>query len=203
MIILTSPAEILESASSFVLETLANSLDNEILFHNQRHTVQCVHAVQEIGEAVELSSKENLSVQLAAWFINLGYIQSERKVLDVSVEMMTEFMRKHEVNDLDLNLAIACIRAIAHDHPSTLPEAVMHDAYWYFLSASNHLEMCDRLRAEFLNQDQKFDDLSWRDYVCDLYKNERYVTHYGRSVLEKRKQVNYYMCLTRLYGVAV
>jgi len=204
MIILTSPAEILEMASSFVLEQLAKHLDPEILFHNQRHTVQCVHAVQDIADALELSPSDRTAVQMAAWFQNVGFIQNDRSPIDTSIEMLEQFVEQYEIESVDVELIKACLLSVHDlDKNHEIAHGVFHDAYWYFLSASNHLEMCDRLRGEWSFRGKTYDDLGWRDFVCDLYKQPRYVTSYGRNVLEKRKQVNYYMCLTRLYGVAV
>ena len=204
MIILASPAEILETTSSYVLDLLAKQLDPKILFHNQRHTVQCVHAVQEITDAMQLSPSEKTSVQIAAWFLNVGYIQKDGDPMECALEQFEEFSDLYELDAANSDLVKSCLSNVKYPKDNQSPaEGVLHDAYWYFLSASNHIEMCDRLRREWSHQDKLYDDLSWRDFVCDLYKQPRYFTSYGRTVLEKRKQVNYYMCLTRLYGVAL
>ncbi len=204
MIILTSPAELLESASSYVLDLHARLLPSAILFHNQRHTVQCVHAAQEISEAMGMTSEDRVIVQLAAWFCNAGHIDEGGDQITKSIELFESYADSQQLDASLREQVISCLQTVSGKKDAEgIMQATLYDAYWYFLAASNHLEMCERLRAEKKSQGEVFDDLTWRDYVCELYKQPRYQTNYGRNVLEKRKQVNYYMCLSRLYGAAV
>ncbi len=203
MIILTSPIDIIHSASSYVLDRMAQKLDAKILFHNQRHTVQTVHAIKEMCEGMSISG-DSLALQMAAWFRNIGYTEDCKDPLNASIEILHDFTKQENIDSFDFEearLGILATKNLEEGHG--LKEAVMHDAYWYFLSASNHLEMCDRLHEEWANLGQEWTNSEWIEFVNGLYKKGLYVSTYGRQVLEKRKQVNYYIFLNRLYGTAV
>ncbi len=200
--ILSPPINLVSRASDFVLKLMAEGNCEHNVFHNQRHTVQAVHAVKEIGLAMNLSDHEQNLIALAAWFQNVGYSFSSSDPRKSSADIATDFMTDYQISTFDRDQVLSCMGSVHQDNINGLLGKIFNDAYWFFLSSHNHLEMSDRLRQEWAYHDRIFSDQNWKHFITDLFRTHRYVTIYGGAVLEKKKMENYYAIIRKMYGAS-
>ena len=143
--------KLVERASEHVLELLHEHLSPKFVFHNQRYTVQSVHAVSLISKAEEITLQDQFSLKMAAWFHHTGFIHTVDNHREVSAELATDFLKRFAVDAdvIDQVSSIVLQSATAWDVVSLL-DMVLYDADFYFLAASNFKEMLDRRKDEMI-----------------------------------------------------
>lgn len=189
---LSLSTKLIERASEFVLELLQESLSPTFVFHNQRYTVQTVHAISLISKAEEMSLQDQFILKMAAWFHHTGFIETTENHRTVSVRLASDFLERYDVDPLTIEKVTSTIlhSASAWDVNSLL-DMVLYDADWYFLAASNYKEMLDRRKEEIIEIDGSLSDQRWSDFIDDCFIQHQYLTNYGQEFLHNRRRTNY------------
>ncbi|NND31594.1 MAG: hypothetical protein HKN76_03315 [Saprospiraceae bacterium] len=185
--------KLVEQAAEHVLNLLSDNLPPEFIFHNQRYTVQTVHAVTQISEAEEMHLHDRFILQIAAWFHHTGFINTNTHHRSESVRLMQEFMQRHEVDEDAINLVSQTIMHSASAWDATTSyDMILYDADWYFLSASNFKEMLERKKEEMVLLHGKLSPLEWSDFIDECFVKHKYLTNYGQEFLNNRRRINYF-----------
>lgn len=184
--------KLVEQASEYVLELLQESLSPDFVFHNQRYTVQTVHAVSLISKAEEISLQDQLMLKIAAWFHHTGLTRTAEQHRIASAELATRFLKRYAVEQKIITRIVNVIlnSGTAWDVTS-LFDMVLHDADWYFLAASNYQEMLDRRKEEMLRINGQLTRLQWFDFIDECFVQHQYLTNYGQEFLHNLRRVNY------------
>ncbi|MBK8505337.1 MAG: hypothetical protein IPL46_25930 [Saprospiraceae bacterium] len=184
--------KLVDRASEHVLELLQEHLSPKFVFHNQRYTVQAVHAVSLISKAEEITLQDQFSLKMAAWFNHVGFIHTIDNHREVSAELATDFLKRFAVDAdvIDQVSSIVLQSATAWDVVSLL-DMVLYDADFYFLAASNFKEMLDRRKDEMIQIDGGVTDLEWKDLIDECFVQHQYLTNYGQDFLHNLRRVNY------------
>lgn len=185
--------KLIERASEHVLDLLGKKLHTKYIFHNQRYTVQTVHAVTLIAAAEELPLHDQLILQMAAWFHHVGYISTDGNHRQSSTDEARKFLERYEVDEDAIKLISNCIlhSASAWDVSNSL-EMILYDADWYFLAASNYREMLERRKEEMIQVNGKLSPLQWADFIDECFLKHQYLSNYGQEFLHNLRRLNYF-----------
>jgi predicted metal-dependent HD superfamily phosphohydrolase len=174
-------------------EGVLKNLPKVYTYHNLDHTKQVVTSAEEIGRHSGLSEDDLESVLIAAWLHDTGYENSCDHHEEDSIQNAIKLLQEWRVPNQKIERVKGLIRATCMPQtPTTLPEKVLCDADLSHLGDENIIEHGEQLRHEFETvKNLKFEtDAEWIEYNLKFFKEHKYVTPYGQTVLEERKRKN-------------
>src|SRR6185436_9407352 len=117
----------------YVTDLFHDNKRPELIFHNLDHTRAVVDRTKEIAGHYYLNEKDMLSVYIAAWFHDTGYLfTTPSHHEEKSVELMRDFMKTQSEDEELVEKIAACIMATRQPrNPGNLPEQIICDADTY------------------------------------------------------------------------
>ncbi len=184
----------------FAVDLLKNKLPDGFSYHNLDHTCQVVNAVQEIGRASNLSENEINTLILAAWFHDLGYVETYEGHEEVGMKMAREFFTRNQVHEDRIDEIVRLIEATKYNQaPRNLAEKTIKDADLYNLTTPDALQNAQSIREEWeIFRNEFFSDKKWNKMNLYFLEEHQYYTEYGREVLAKGKDKNINKLKTRM-----
>jgi len=164
-----------------VMNRLDQSLDPRLTYHNSAHTRDVFDAVGRIADYEGLTGTQKESLQLAAAYHDIGFLQTSNGVghEQASVELfMTDFP---ELNNSDKELVSALILAtgMPHNPQSTLQE-IMCDADLDYLGRKDYFDLAEGLYLEYLAFGKLKDRQEWKELQIAFFESHRYFTKFGQ-----------------------
>jgi len=180
------------ATEQFAIDLLKNQLPEGFTYHNLEHTCQVVNAVQEIGKACNLSEYEINTLILAAWFHDLGYVETYEGHEEIGMKMAREFFNRHNVPKERIDEIVKLIEATKYNQaPRNLSEKAIKDADLYNLTTPDALKNAQRIREEWeIFRNEFFSDKKWNKMNLYFLEEHQYYTEYGREILAKGKEQN-------------
>lgn len=87
---------ILQAAQAMILERFNEKHNPRLVYHNFHHTAQLVAQLNELALSEQLPEETIEVAQLAAWFLDVGYLENYQSPIDASIELVTHFL---EINN--------------------------------------------------------------------------------------------------------
>jgi len=184
--------ELQEATAHYAIDLLTNRLPEGFSYHNLDHTQQVVNAVQEIGAACRLNEWDIQTLMLAAWFHDLGYIETYEAHEEAGMKMAEEFFATYGVSQERIDQILRLIEATKYNQaPRNLMERVIKDADLYNLTTPDALQNAQLLREEReIFRNEYFSDKKWNKMNLYFLEDHQYYTTYGKEVLAHAKQHN-------------
>lgn len=185
-------SELLLEVEAHVQSFLQVNFNPALLYHNLEHTEYVVAAAKQLANYYQLPEPDNFILLTAAWFHDLGYVESTLNHEETGVKLATLFLQSKNVAEEIIQATGTCIRATAlHQPPTNLTEQIIKDADLFHLGTSSFKERNKLLRQEFAaTRHQEISKESWRRETILLLQKHQYYTAYCRQHLEARKQQN-------------
>lgn len=161
-----------------------------LLYHNINHTYDVVEAVKTLSANLNITESEFKTLQIAAWFHDIGYLENMHNHELYSADYAAGFLRKQHFNTEIIITVTNCILATKLDAPAnTLLEKTLVDADLYNLGTEKHFNNSALLQQElgFL-RNKKIEDVEWLKIEIPFLKRHVYQTNYGKTILEPVKQ---------------
>lgn len=181
--------QILANTENMLTDFLLKNIGAEYVFHDLQHTKNVVEAVVEIGKGSNLTEKELLLLQLAAWFHDTGYTQGAEGHEKRSKEFAMEFLSQQGVLPEDLNVVARCIMATRLPlEPNDLLEEIICDADLSHLGQKSYWDRCGRIRQELLlTKGLVMSEQEWIEFELNFMNNHRYFTEVAEAFYNQRK----------------
>ncbi|HEK18967.1 hypothetical protein [Mucilaginibacter sp.] len=183
---------IVKKSAEFVVDLLDHHLPVNMSFHNKQHTELVVKATIEIAQQNGLNKNEIFILQTAAWFHDSGYCYSYQGHEDVSTAIAGTFLKQLDCSEEYIVEVMACINATKMPQiASNQLQQVICDADMYHFSLKDYSVYEQNLRKEwaaYLNK--TYTDIEWLDLNINVLTAHIYFTDYGKTILQKRKQMN-------------
>jgi HD-GYP domain-containing protein (c-di-GMP phosphodiesterase class II) len=183
---------ILEEAQSYVSELIQTKVRKDVTFHTLQHTQEVVTASEKMANYYKLSDEDWFSLSLAAWFHDTGYSGGTAKNHEnVSIEIASEFMSKHQIVSPVFDKVIGCINATRMPQsPTHLIEQIICDADLFHLGTEDFKEKSRLLREE-LNGFGGLDisKKEWRKQNISFLEHHNYFTNYAIQNLQPLKEI--------------
>ncbi|WP_196889601.1 Pycsar system effector family protein [Aureivirga sp. CE67] len=187
-----SENNILEEIKDFIFQEFKTKLSAEFVYHNYNHTLDVVKAAKEIGKGENISEKDLEIVTIAAWFHDIGHVNSYKDHEEESKKIAKEFLENKNYPKEAIEKVLGCINATKiPQSPKNLLEQILCDADLFHFGNADCFEKSDLLRAEWEILDvQKFSDIAWLENTLDFLKSHRFCTDYAFEKLNGTKAEN-------------
>lgn len=163
-----------------------------LLYHNQLHTEMVVQAALQMAEYYNLSDRDKLIVESAAWFHDLGYLTQPNAHEEAGAKMARTFLSGKGVEEVHIAAVEGCILATKMPQsPRNLLEEIVCDADLHHLGTDDFLQRSKLLRKEcefFFNT--KIPKSNWREKNIQLLEKHRFHTDYAQQHFQPVKEKN-------------
>ncbi len=188
---------LVKQAADYVFDLFKDKLSRNHLFHNYSHTHDIVVASREIADGLALTDTQRNLLELAAWFHDVGYIETYHGHEKVSVKYAGEFLNEHGLSPEELETVCGCILATTMPQsPKNILEEIICDADVSHVGSTAYFEKSDLLRMEWeLLLDKKFTDEEWMGLNIDFFTERHFFTKIAELKYNAQKSAN----LLKLY----
>lgn len=184
---------ILEQSEKTVTDLYERLTRPELLYHNLVHTREVVEAVQLMHVFYKLSAEEDLAVQVAAWWHDVGYLYGPPENHEArSAEKAREFLTDLNAGESLIQKVEACIMATRMPQkPTGLMEEIICDADLFHLGTTAFKENSKMLRREIeLINGIPMKGSDWRFSTLNLLERHHYFTGFAQERLNEGKKKN-------------
>ncbi len=180
---------IISKASSFVSDMFNTRAPSWALYHNFAHTEEVVRVCEQIADAEELNKTEAEIALLAAWFHDVGYIETAEGHEERSVEVAREFLHKEEYPEERIEKVLGSIRATKiPQQPRNHIEEVVCDADIAHIGRKGFFLKSDLMRLEFEKRMNKsFTNAEWLNINIEFLAKHQFHTEYAKDRFQKRR----------------
>ncbi len=181
---------LLQDTEIYVQDFFEKHISNKYAFHNLQHTKNVVNAVKEISAQYDdITEEEQIMLQLAAWFHDMGYDEGPKDHETRSVEYATNFLKKHKVPSTEIEEITGCIMATKFPQsPKNYLQEILADADLSHLGKDIYWDRCGKVRQEMaLVSEVIMDEQEWLDFEIDFLKKHAYHSEAAQRLYEKCK----------------
>lgn len=191
----------IREVQEYITTVLDEHLPSGITYHDLDHTRYVAEQARIIGRKSGLTEKEQEIAETAAWFHDIGFINTVEDHEGESQKMARKFLSSRGVTDAVIDHVHRCIEAtkMPQDPGDDPVAAVVCDADMSYLSEDFYIERTKLLREEWNNTREN--KISKKDYyleTIELFNLHQYYTEYARQHLTAGKQRNLQVLLERL-----
>ncbi len=181
---------LLQDTEIYVQDFFEKHISNKYAFHNLQHTKNVVNAVKEISAQYDdITEEEQIMLQLAAWFHDMGYDEGPKDHETRSVEYATNFLKKHKVPSTEIEEITGCIMATKFPQsPKNYLQEILADADLSHLGKDIYWDRCGKVRQEMaLVSEVIMDEQEWLDFEIDFLKKHAYHSEAAQRLYKKCK----------------
>jgi predicted metal-dependent HD superfamily phosphohydrolase len=184
--------DIIRKASAHVTSLLQERLPPWAVYHTIDHTVQVVDACEEIAEASQLAKADHDAVMVAAWFHDVGYIDTVEGHEEKSAEYAAVFLQHNDVPPETIDQIIGCIRATKiPQEPRNVLEQIVCDADLVHLGKKKFFERSELMRLEWeIHGGKPIPEVEWLNTNIDFVTKNTFHTRYARDEFGGRRMKN-------------
>ena len=186
-------SNILEQAQHYVRSYFDSHVNENLFYHNRKHTEKVVEAATQIAQHYQLNDADFFTVVVAAWFHDLGYFTGDGKGHEERGARMAQAYLEGTGVDRPVIEAISrCIVATQLPQRAVgLMEQIVCDADLYHLGTDEFPERNKLMRKESeAVQGRKISKDEWRRGTIRFLENHQYYTDYCRLLLNEKQQEN-------------
>jgi len=188
----TNHRDLLDKAATYVRVLFQSELPQQFYYHNLQHTEEVVRMSKVIGEQEGLDAEGLLTVQIAAWFHDVGYAYTQEAHEKRSIKEAKTLLSGLAADQQLIDQVSRCIEAtIMPQSPKDLMGEVICDADLYHLSSEEFFDRAELLKME-MNEVQKagLSKKKWLKMNVGFLTSHRYFTQYAQQNFEPNKQSN-------------
>lgn len=184
--------DIFKQAEEHVTELYNSSPQNNLVYHSIDHTRAVVDHANEIASHYELTEKEIIILNIAAWFHDTGHIYTgpaghEEK----SVEIMKTWLEGKDIYEAladDISRTIMATKM--ETKPSGILQEIIKDADTYHFGTKGFKKKDKLMKKEMKLRNLNTILLEWDKNTLAILENHIFYTDYCKTRLEERKQKN-------------
>lgn len=187
-----SEKEILPEVEDYVRRIFKEQFKPEHIYHNISHTIDVVKAVEKIGKASDLSDDEMKLIKIAAWFHDIGYVETVDGHEEISVNYAKNYLTEnHFPREKIEKIASAIMATKVPQSPKDKFEEILCDADLLHLGTEKFLERNELFRVELERRWGKtFSNYEWLKNTIDFVTSHKYFTRYVKDKYQSTKDDN-------------
>lgn len=184
--------DLLIEVEKFVINLLNENLKASFVYHSVSHTQRVVEKTKELIEGMTIDEKSAEILLIAAWFHDVGYMESIENHEEESVKVAEVFLRKHKVSDDVIQAVSKLILATKMGvTPLNELEKVICDADCAHLGSKNFGDYTSLLRKEWeLTKEYVVSDAKWNEENIQFLTNHRFYTDFAAKNWSKGASKN-------------
>jgi len=187
-----SNGNILKSVEQYVFDTLKSGTPSEFVYHDINHTTEVVEACEKIGKKSGLSDDDIEILLIAAWFHDVGYLETSEQHEEQSAKAARKFLEENNYPEKKINRITSAIMSTKlPTSPKDLLEEVLCDADLLHVGKEEFFDKSDLFRAELERRNKKpMDDIFWLNKNIDFVTSHKFYTQFAREQFEEQKNTN-------------
>ncbi|WP_237274406.1 Pycsar system effector family protein [Tenacibaculum ovolyticum] len=184
--------DLLIEVEKFVINLLNENLKASFVYHSISHTQRVVEKTKELIEGMAIDEKSAEIVLIAAWFHDVGYMESIENHEEESIKVAEVFLRKHKVSDDVIQTVSKLILATKMGvSPLNELEKVIRDADCAHIGSKNFGDYTSLLRKEWeLTKGYVVSDAKWNEENIQFLTNHRFYTDFAAKNWSKGESKN-------------
>ena len=185
-------AEIIKNAKAYVMALLEEKLPAKLVYHSPRHTAQVVKEAKALGEAAGLEAPDQEALLLAAWFHDVGYIDTYDGHEFRSAELAGEWLAGQHYPPERAMLVQSLIKATHREAERRTPlEKLLVDADMSGMGREDFFANGELLRAEWeAALGRTFSNTDWAESQLDFLTNAHFYSPEGKMRYEEQFKEN-------------
>lgn len=184
--------QLLEKVKQQVLSYFKLRNNEDLLYHNRKHTEDVVAAATQIANHYQLNDRDFFIVSASAWFHDTGYMEDASNHEEKSARLAEEFLKAQYVDEEIIKEVHGCIMATKMPQkPVGLLQSIICDADVFHLGTADFDGNNKQLRKEckaVYNCD--FSKQDWRHKTIQFMQSHHYHTDYAQMLLADQKEKN-------------
>jgi len=183
---------IVQEVQKYVVELFETHHNDKLRYHNIGHTQNVVKAARLIASHCNIPAGELEILTVAAWFHDVGYLESTIGHEEISSRYAGNFLKKLGKDEAYIAEVKKCIAATRIPQtPIDMLSAILCDADLYHLSQEDFMNdtqiFWDELSA--INGEEP-DEVKSLERTFRFFTNHTFKSEYGKTILEPGKNAN-------------
>jgi predicted metal-dependent HD superfamily phosphohydrolase len=179
-------------AKQYVVNLLESDLSKGFLYHDLNHTLDVYRSASELGKSAQLSEQEQMILETAALYHDVGLIFTMEGHEEKSIEIVQEKLPQFGYSESDIHSIIGLIQATRlPQNPQNYIEMLLCDADLDYLGRDDFFVLASKLQLEWrrLNfKDIPFDE--WIAFEKEFLSNHSYFTKEAKAKRDSGKRDN-------------
>lgn len=196
----TIDTDLVAKAEIFVIDLFQKTLPEGYLFHSTKHTLTVKNNALFIGRKSGLTEDELNIVMISALFHDAGYTFSNDNHEEESTCIAAGFLQSCQIGEPGTGEVIRAIMATkVPQQPDGIVSEVLCDADLMHLAGDDYFEQMELLRIEW-QKTGRYDLTEYQFHLnsIDFFKRHHFHTHYGKTVLQAKKEETMVRILERI-----
>tara|TARA_Y100000385_G_C13109568_1_gene651673 strand:- start:20574 stop:21188 length:615 start_codon:yes stop_codon:yes gene_type:complete len=184
---------LLQKVEDFVTKQYSRSVWNDFDYHNLEHTLNVVKEARDLAIRSNLPNNIVETIEIAAWFHDLGYEYGVEGHELKSFELAKKFLSKEGATLLLIEEVGNLIQAtsIGFERFQSLSQKIMRDADLSNAGLKGFKKCSNALRREWATKmNQEYDDIGWANLQIHYLSNLSYLSESANDKYSKRKRKN-------------
>lgn len=178
-----------QEAEKKVFRHLLNELDEQLCYHDLKHTVDVIRAAERLAYLEQLKPRDTVLVKTGALFHDIGfceqYIDNEETGAEIAGEMLPDFgFSPIEVDRVQRMILATRIP----QSPRDLPEAIVCDADLDYLGRADFVPLANNLKRELIRYNIVQNDEEWREIQIKFLSAHQYFTPSAQKLRNAEKE---------------
>jgi hypothetical protein len=183
---LVSQTDIATLAQQFVLHLFNQKNDPRLVFRTYRQTLEIAKTVNSLAQANGFTEAEWEKAELAAWFVNIGYLFDYQDPESKSIELAEKFFAAHHFSTEKKSGITAALKSLFSEHqPKTTEGQLLSDAVRAVQFGGQFFENSPLMRLEQeLLLNRHFTKEEWAQFQMQQLLNARFFTSQAKIMYE-------------------
>ncbi|MFV0564858.1 MAG: Pycsar system effector family protein [Flavobacteriaceae bacterium] len=184
--------ELIQQAELHISNILNTELSPDNYYHNIIHTRRVVQMAVELAQHEQRSEQETALLQLAAWFHDIGYVNTEENHEAESAKIAVEYLTEKGLPPTETETVKQLILATKKEaEPKTDLEKIMKDADCAHLASNDFFDISENLRTEInLKTDKNISETDWLLLNSEFLGTHKFHTQYALKNWQPKKEIN-------------
>lgn len=184
--------ELIQQAELHISNILNTELSPDNYYHNIIHTRRVVQMAVELAQHEQRSEQETALLQLAAWFHDIGYVNTEENHEAESAKIAVEYLTEKGLPPTETETVKQLILATKKEaEPKTDLEKIMKDADCAHLASNDFFDISENLRTEInLKTDKNISETDWLLLNSEFLGKHKFHTQYALKNWQPKKEIN-------------
>ncbi|MDB5120455.1 MAG: hypothetical protein JWN56_1673 [Sphingobacteriales bacterium] len=182
---------VIKEASEYIFNLFKEKLPGEYVYHNYKHTLETVKGCKKLCETYNLTSRDYEVLLLAAWFHDIGYIESADNHEEIGARFMKEYLNdRYTLEDIKEIETLILSTKHSNEPDGTLQE-ILHDADFINLGTELFNHRAELLRIEWeQTQAKKYSELEWAEIQLKFLIETKYKTEAAILKYDEQRESN-------------
>lgn len=183
--------KLLLDVETYVANLLNKQLASTNYYHNAIHTRQVIASILELAHTEECTEEEILTLLLAGWFHDTGFIYTDNGHEEESVKIARSYLSQQNISEDTQNQIEQLILATKSEVvPTNKLESIIKDADCGHIASDNFLDISENLLKELnAKHISDFSKIEWAKQNLIFLKNHTFYTDSAKRNWQPKKEI--------------